>query len=59
MAVDFPLVLYDCQFEGLNWQRDLDEMSHILATLQQHWTQVAVKTQVIRGMIQGLQSAGI
>ncbi|XP_023664966.2 tRNA pseudouridine(38/39) synthase isoform X2 [Paramormyrops kingsleyae] len=57
MAVDFPLVLYDCQFEGLNWQRDPDEMSHVLNTLQQHWTQMAVKTHVIRGMIQGLQSA--
>ncbi|XP_024242770.1 tRNA pseudouridine(38/39) synthase isoform X2 [Oncorhynchus tshawytscha] len=58
MAVDFPLVLFDCHFEGLSWRREAEEVEHALATLQHHWTQTAVKTQVIHGMIQGLDSTG-
>lgn len=58
MAVDYPLVLYDCSFEGLSWQRDSDELNHVLSTLQQHWTQSAVRSHVLHGMIQGLEAAG-
>ncbi|XP_046889015.1 tRNA pseudouridine(38/39) synthase [Hypomesus transpacificus] len=58
MAVDFPLVLYDCHFEGLSWLHEAEEVSHTLGTLQHHWTQSAVKTQVLYGMVQGLGHAG-
>lgn len=58
MAVDYPLVLYDCSFEGLSWQRDGDEVNHVLSTLQQHWTQSAVRSHVLHAMIQGLEAVG-
>lgn len=58
MAVDYPLVLYDCSFEGLSWQRDTDEVNHVLSTLQRHWTQSAVRSHVLHGMIQGLAAIG-
>ncbi|XP_034564467.1 tRNA pseudouridine(38/39) synthase isoform X2 [Notolabrus celidotus] len=58
MAVDFPLVLYDCHFEGLSWQQENEEVNHVLSALQQHWTQSAVKAHVLRGMIQGLETIG-
>ncbi|XP_064177645.1 tRNA pseudouridine(38/39) synthase [Anguilla rostrata] len=58
MAVDYPLVLYDCHFEGLLWQSEPEEVRQVLGTLQNHWTQTAVKTQVLHGMIQGLQTSG-
>ncbi|KAJ8414382.1 hypothetical protein AAFF_G00052520 [Aldrovandia affinis] len=58
MAVDYPLVLYDCHFEGLQWQSEPEEVRHVLATLQQHWTHTMVKTQILHGMLQGLQSSG-
>uniref|UniRef100_A0A8C7NTT2 tRNA pseudouridine synthase n=1 Tax=Oncorhynchus mykiss TaxID=8022 RepID=A0A8C7NTT2_ONCMY len=45
-VVDFPLVLFHCHFEVLSWHREAEEVNHSLATLQQHWTQIAVKTQV-------------
>uniref|UniRef100_A0A3Q3KRK3 Pseudouridine synthase I TruA alpha/beta domain-containing protein n=1 Tax=Monopterus albus TaxID=43700 RepID=A0A3Q3KRK3_MONAL len=54
MAVDYPLVLYDCHFEGLSWKRDAEEVNHVLSALQQQWTQSAVKAQILHGMIQGL-----
>lgn len=58
MAVDYPLVLYDCHFEGLSWKQENEEVNHVLSALQQHWTQSAVKTQVLHGMIQGLEAVG-
>ncbi|XP_010899519.2 tRNA pseudouridine(38/39) synthase isoform X2 [Esox lucius] len=58
MAVDFPLVLFDCHFEGLSWRSETEESNHALATFQQHWTQAAVKTQVLHGMIRGLKNTG-
>nr|AAH75766.1 Zgc:56653 protein [Danio rerio] len=56
MAVDYPLALYDCHFEGVNWRNETEEEIHILNTFHQHWVQNAVKTQILLGMIQGLQN---
>lgn len=58
MAVDYPLVLYNCHFEGLTWKREAEEVSYAQNTLHQHWTQAVIKTQVLRGMIQGLEDLG-
>lgn len=58
MAVDYPLVLYDCHFEGLSWRREEDEVNHVLSALQQQWTQCAVRSHVLQGMIQGLEAIG-
>ncbi|TSL82594.1 tRNA pseudouridine(38/39) synthase [Bagarius yarrelli] len=56
MAVDYPLVLYECSFNGLSWISEPEEESHLLSSLLQHWTQTAVKAQVVHAMIHGLQS---
>ncbi|XP_063338994.1 tRNA pseudouridine(38/39) synthase [Pelmatolapia mariae] len=58
MAVDYPLVLYDCHFEGLSWTQESEEGGFVLAALQQHWTQSTVKAHVLQGMIQGLEGRG-
>lgn len=58
MAVDYPLVLYDCHFEGLDWQHSSDEVNYVLSTLQHHWTQSAVQTHILHGMIKGLEDLG-
>lgn len=58
MAVDYPLVLYDCHFEGLSWTQESEEGGFVLAALQQHWTQSTVKAHVLQGMIQGLEDRG-
>ncbi|XP_077359809.1 tRNA pseudouridine(38/39) synthase isoform X2 [Festucalex cinctus] len=54
MAVDYPLVLYDCHFDGLSWKREAEE----LTSLHQHWTQSAVKAHILRDMIRGLEDTG-
>ncbi|KAG7270465.1 hypothetical protein CRUP_017947 [Coryphaenoides rupestris] len=58
MAVDFPLVLYDCAFPGLAWQRDAEELSIAGAALQQRWTRSTVESHVLRGMLGGLEAMG-
>ncbi|KAM9773692.1 tRNA pseudouridine(38/39) synthase [Syngnathus typhle] len=56
MAVDYPLVLYDCHFDGLSWKRDAEELGLAMSSLQQHWTESAVKAHVLRDMIRGLDA---
>ncbi|XP_068585407.1 tRNA pseudouridine(38/39) synthase [Cebidichthys violaceus] len=58
MAVDYPLVLHDCHFEGLRWKQETEEVTHVLSALIQHWTQSAVRTHILHGMIQGLEAIG-
>ncbi|KAJ0060402.1 hypothetical protein NL108_010188 [Boleophthalmus pectinirostris] len=58
MAVDYPLVLFDCHFDGLSWTQEKEEVSYTLATLQQHWTQSAVRASVLFGMLQDLEAKG-
>ncbi|KAK0131083.1 tRNA pseudouridine(38/39) synthase [Merluccius polli] len=58
MAVDYPLVLYDCDFQGLTWQGGAEELNHASATLQQLWTRSAVETHVLGGMVHGLEAMG-
>ncbi|KAM6896852.1 tRNA pseudouridine(38/39) synthase [Xenentodon cancila] len=58
MAVDYPLVLHDCNFEDLSWQRDTEEANHVLSTLQQQWTQSEIRARVLQGMIQDLEEKG-
>lgn len=58
MAVDYPLVLFDCHFEGLSWTQEKEEVNYTFAVLQQHWTQSAVRASVLFGMLQDLEERG-
>ena len=58
MAVDFPLVLYGCDFPGLAWQGGGEELHCASAALQQQWTRSAVETHVYRAMLRGLEAMG-
>ena len=58
MAVDFPLVLYGCEFPGLAWQGGGEELHCASAALQQQWNRSAVETHVYRGMLRGLEAMG-
>ncbi|OXB81230.1 UNVERIFIED_CONTAM: hypothetical protein H355_014274 [Colinus virginianus] len=46
MAVEFPLVLYDCEFENVQWHYDREVQEFNVTHLQQLWASHAVKTQV-------------
>ncbi|PKU31541.1 trna pseudouridine(38 39) synthase [Limosa lapponica baueri] len=59
MAVEFPLVLYDCAFENLQWLYDREVQEFNVTHLQQLWANHAVKTQVLRNMLGGLDAAPV
>ncbi|NXW59985.1 PUS3 synthase, partial [Eurystomus gularis] len=59
MAVEFPLVLYDCKFENLQWFYDREVQEFNVTHLQQLWANHAVKTQVLRSMLEGLDAAPV
>ncbi|KFZ52829.1 tRNA pseudouridine(38/39) synthase, partial [Antrostomus carolinensis] len=59
MAVEFPLVLYDCEFENLRWFYDREVQEFNVTHLQQLWANHAVKTQVLRNMLRGLDDAPV
>ncbi|NXL39164.1 PUS3 synthase, partial [Glaucidium brasilianum] len=59
MAVEFPLVLYDCEFENLQWLYDREVQEFNVTHLQQLWANHAVKTQVLHNMLRGLDAAPV
>ncbi|XP_025927507.1 tRNA pseudouridine(38/39) synthase [Apteryx rowi] len=59
MAVEFPLVLYDCEFENVRWLYDHEVQEFNVTHLQQLWANHAVKTQVLRDMLGGLDAAPV
>lgn len=59
MAVEFPLVLYDCKFENIQWIYDREVQEFNVTHLQQLWANHAVKTHVLYSMLQGLDSVAV
>lgn len=59
MAVEFPLVLYDCKFENIKWIYDQEVQEFNITHLQQLWANHAVKTHMLYSMLQGLESVAV
>ncbi|XP_037361456.1 tRNA pseudouridine(38/39) synthase isoform X3 [Talpa occidentalis] len=59
MAVEFPLVLYDCKFENIKWIYDREVQEFNVIHLQQLWANHAVKTHMLYSMLQGLDSVAV
>lgn len=59
MAVEFPLVLYDCKFENIKWLYDQEVQEFNITHLQQQWANQAVKAHVLYNMLQGLESVAV
>ncbi|XP_063791568.1 tRNA pseudouridine(38/39) synthase [Pseudophryne corroboree] len=56
MAVEFPLVLYDCRFDDMQWVGEKDFQAVTVSHLQRLWTQEAVKAQILRMALHHLDS---
>ncbi|KAM4026214.1 tRNA pseudouridine(38/39) synthase [Anomaloglossus baeobatrachus] len=59
MAVEFPLVLYDCEFDGIEWIGEKDLQSITVSHLQRLWTREAVKSHILRMALYGLEAMSI
>lgn len=56
MASEIPLVLYDCQFEGLDWQYNVAELIAVSKHLQKLWMHERVKSEMIESMLKDIAS---
>ncbi|XP_069744295.1 tRNA pseudouridine(38/39) synthase-like [Narcine bancroftii] len=54
MAVDYPLILYDCAYENLEWIFDPEVHAFNLAHLQEQWACQAIKTRILYSMLTGM-----
>ncbi|CAN8003847.1 unnamed protein product [Ixodes hexagonus] len=54
MASEIPLVLYDCQFEGLDWRYDVGELTAVSKHLQKLWMHERVKSEMIQSMLRDI-----
>uniref|UniRef100_A0A8C5SW92 tRNA pseudouridine(38/39) synthase n=1 Tax=Laticauda laticaudata TaxID=8630 RepID=A0A8C5SW92_LATLA len=59
MAVEFPLVLHDCEFENIQWNYDHQVQEFNVTRFQQLWTNHAIKSQMLYSMLWGLDFAKI
>jgi len=56
MASELPLVLFDCQFEEVNWMYDVGTHSESISHLQEMWTKHSVKTSMLKRMLDDLET---
>jgi tRNA pseudouridine38/39 synthase len=55
MAADYPLILYDCAFEGLKWETDEYSHKKVVSHFQQLWTKKMMHSAVIDCVLRGLE----
>ena len=51
MASELPLVLYDCEFENINWIHDSNCIKLAVKTLQSHWTIHCLRSAIVEHLI--------
>ncbi|XP_069840877.1 tRNA pseudouridine(38/39) synthase isoform X2 [Dendropsophus ebraccatus] len=59
MAVEFPLILYDCQYDEVEWRAERDLHSVTVSHLQRLWTREAVKSHILRMALSSLAATPI
>ncbi|CAB3367213.1 Hypothetical predicted protein [Cloeon dipterum] len=56
LAVDLPLVLFECEYEHLlDWQHEQEELSRVVLKMQATWTANAVKAAMIGKMLANVE----
>ena len=55
MASELPLVLYECEFEDVDWIYEEELLCDNISQLQTMWTQSAVRTTMLRRMLGDLE----
>ncbi|XP_059471103.1 tRNA pseudouridine(38/39) synthase [Neocloeon triangulifer] len=52
LAVDFPLVLFQCDYEhDLHWQFEQEELTRVVLKMQSMWASNAIKSAMIKEMV--------
>lgn len=59
MAAEFPLVLYDCSYENLDWIYEPEVLKTLHKDFQCQWTAHSVRATAVRALIENLDSATV
>ncbi|XP_022110224.1 tRNA pseudouridine(38/39) synthase-like [Acanthaster planci] len=59
MASEYPLVLYDCSYTGIQWIYERGDQDHNISRLQQMWAQQVVRAITLKRMLDGLNLAPV
>lgn len=51
LMADYPLVLYNCEFDGLQWRTDPETSERLLAHFQSYWCELAIKSEMAKSML--------
>ena len=56
IASELPLVLFDCQFDGVEWICDQSVLRLTICHLQRHWASFQIRATMIKSMLNHLES---
>lgn len=54
MASELPLILFNCEFDEIQWQYDADNKEETIEQLQEMWMRQTVKSTMLRAMLEEL-----
>lgn len=56
IASELPLVLFDCQYENIEWIIDQSALRLTICHLQRHWSSFQIRATMIKSMLNNLES---
>lgn len=56
IASELPLVLFDCQFDGVQWIYDENGLRLTICHLQRHWSSFQIRATMMKTMLNHLES---
>ncbi len=56
IASELPLVLFDCQFDGVQWICDQSTLRLTIHHLQRHWASFQIRATMIKSMLDHLEN---
>ncbi|CAF3366417.1 unnamed protein product [Rotaria socialis] len=56
IASELPLVLFDCQFDGVDWICDQASLRITICHLQRHWASFQIRATMIKAMLDNLEN---
>jgi tRNA pseudouridine38/39 synthase len=55
-SLELPLVLFDCQFDGIEWICDQSALRLTIYHLQKHWSSFQIRATMIKSMLNNLEN---
>ena len=56
VSLELPLVLFDCQFDDVDWIYDQVSLGTTICHLQRHWASFQIRATMIKSMLNHLES---